>query len=131
MTSTPRTPAQRRLSPWLFVVVAAVCLPLLAIGGTVTYYVVSGKPFLDEWQCSQGEAPVDTGEGGSYCAPDGASLPAGDTWHPLGNRPLECTDRWGWEAVETIEVDPLTTERESGCLKEGRDLPEGWRPVDQ
>lgn len=128
-THTPR-PTRRRRPPTALVVVlvTVVGLPLLALGGYAAWLTVSGTPLIDEWQCAEGEAPVETEGGGSYCEAEGATLPEGDTWHPLGNRPYECTDRWGWVAVYTTwePESPHDPGYEVGCLREGSTPPPGW-----
>lgn len=103
-----------------------VALPLLAIGGLIGYLTISGTPFPDEWQCSDGEAPYATPDGGRACAVVGSDLPPEAEWEPLGNRPLSCHDRWGWTEVERIDAPEEGTD----CAEEGRPLPDGWRPVD-
>ena len=111
----------------LIVVLACLAVPVLAIGGVAAYYVVSGTPLMDEWQCSDGEAPYVYPEGGRACAPEGSSLPAGATWDPFGNRPFECHDRWGWVEVIPVEDDG---ENPTDCVRKGDRIPTGWRAVE-
>ncbi len=109
------------------IVAVVLAVPILAIGGYAGYLAVSGKPFLDEWQCSEGELPADNVDGGRACFPEGATLPRGWAWDPLGNRPLECSDRWGWtEVVKTGQDIAHGTD----CLREGRPLPDGYEAVE-
>jgi hypothetical protein len=103
-----------------------VGLPVLAVGGFVAWLLLSGTPVLDEWACSEGEAPYTYPEGGSACAREGSALPAGATWDPFGNRPLACHDRWGWTEVEPVTPDP---DRGTDCVREGEPIPAGWRQV--
>lgn len=131
-TSSPTGTHAR--TPWkvaLVVVGALAALTLVAVGGYAGYLKVSGTPFIDEWVCSDGEAPVTMAEGGSYCETEGATLPAGHTWHPLGNRPLECEDRWGWERAYTTWAtdDAQDPGFEIGCVRRDTALPDGWNLV--
>lgn len=135
MHATPRTPrpARRRRPDTALVVVlvTVVVLPLLALGGYAAWLALSGTPLIDEWACEEGSAPVDVPGGGSYCEVEGATLPEGETWQPLGRRPYECTDRWGWDRVYTT-WDPEGPEDpgyEVGCLREGSTPPPGWTYV--
>jgi hypothetical protein len=98
---------------------AALIVGALVVGGVFTFRVVlSGVPFIDEWHCSKGEAPATNEVGGSACFPEGATLPAGMVWDPLGNRPFSCEDRRGWTEIYRNQ--------ETDCLRDGIDLPDGW-----
>jgi hypothetical protein len=80
---------------------------------------VRGVPLLiDEWQCSEGEAPITYDEGGRDCEPVGAQLPRGARWDPLGNRPFSCANRWGWTVIDRGQ--------EEDCLRDGLPMPAGW-----
>lgn len=80
---------------------------------------LSQTPFpIDEWVCVEGEAPVITGEGGSYCEAVDKQPKQGWRWDPLGNRPFICEDRKGW-----VEV---TNGQETDCFSSYFPLPEGW-----
>lgn len=109
---------------------------LIAVAGTlvlgvtgVLAFLTLGPPVIDEWACSQGEAPVITRDGGSYCAPEGADLPRGDRFDPLGNRPFDCSPmldwfrdtRPGFQRVEEIATGDLE------CMSDDRPIPEGYR----
>ncbi|TWG91045.1 hypothetical protein L615_008400000040 [Nocardioides sp. J9] len=109
----------------VLIVLAVLAVPVLLVGAVVGYFVVSGTPFWDEWQCSEGEAPYHFADGGTACAAEGSELPEGAQWDPLGNRPFECHDRWGWTEIERIGAEDEGTD----CLKEGRPVPDGWREV--
>ena len=119
---------------------ALVGVPVLLLGGFLAYLQVSGTPLLDEWTCGDGEAPVLTAEGGSYCEEQGATLPEGDEWDPFGNRPAECHDRWGFTEVQREEQpdtapaqaakpDATQAHPETDCVAEGDTVPDGWTPV--
>lgn len=90
----------------------------LLVLGTGYVRFVRGVPLMDEWQCSQGEAPIIYAEGGSNCAPSGARLPRNARWDPLGNRPFSCTNRWGWTVIHRGQVEE--------CLRDGLPMPAGW-----
>jgi hypothetical protein len=91
----------------------------LACGGIWYDHVYMGVPFLDEWVCETGETPVLIDVGGSHCAENGSTLKPGERWDPLGNRPYVCEGRRGWAVVYN----------KSGraCLREGLEIPDGWR----
>lgn len=112
----------------LSIVGGVLALALVGIGVFAAYLAISGTPLIDEWQCKNDEAPVLWDDGpGSYCEVEGRELPAGAHWDPLGNRPLQCADRWGW-----VEVVP-TGQRPGGdtdCYPSDQELPEGWERVD-
>ncbi|MCW2817084.1 MAG: hypothetical protein JWN84_4539 [Nocardioides sp.] len=74
------------------------------------------NPVGDEWVCSQGEAPA-----GNSCYPEGAELPPGVTWDPLGNRPMSYNcDKDGWVQIARDVVEG------SDCMREGTAVPKGW-----
>lgn len=105
-----------------------LALTVLSVGGFAAYLAISGTPLIDEWQCKDGEAPVRWDDGpGSFCEVEGRELPAGAHWDPLGNRPLQCEDRWGWVQVVPAEAG---AGREPDCYPEDEELPEGWQRVD-
>ena len=99
----------------------ALALALLAglawAGHTIYVREIRGVPLVDEWQCSDGEIPVDFAEGGSDCVRED-DVPPGATPDPLGNRPFSCDERWGWTVI--------TDGSDEDCLRDGRPLPEGW-----
>ncbi len=97
---------------------AAIAGLLLVVGLPLYRLVYLGVPLIDEWQCSSGEAPIDFPGGGKACLPAGAPLPAGASLNPLGNGPLSCGGRRGWTEVKRGV--------ETGCLRDGRAVPEGW-----
>ena len=78
----------------------------------------------DEWQCADGEAPADHRSGGSACFEEGAELPDGYRWDPLGNRPLgyNC-DQDRWVQIERLRGD------HTDCIAEGAGVPRGWQVV--
>lgn len=128
MSDVPQPGRARGLGPVLvLLLVGAVLIPVLLVGGFAHYLKVSGTPLIDEWACSDGEAPYVFPDGGSACAKVGSDLPEGATWDPLGNRPLSCHDRWGWTEVEPTEQDP--DDPETGCVRNGDPVPDGWRAV--
>jgi len=116
---------QRRNSFVLGFLTAVVVLAV-TLGGVAAYQVATGSwRIWDEWQCSDGEAPA--GVDGIYnsCRPLDQALPAGESWDPLGNRPLECDDRRRWVKVErTTAQDGV----EVDCASANAPLPQGWTP---
>ena len=59
-------------------IASAVLVPVLIVVGLFLYqFVYVGAPLWDEWHCSKGEAPVESDDGGSICAPRGSDLSAG------------------------------------------------------
>ncbi|WP_162602368.1 BCD family MFS transporter [Nocardioides daejeonensis] len=125
-TRNPKDRPGRRM-PWLWGGLAA--LIVLGMLSPVAYLWLSGTPLIDEWQCVDGERPVLTPEGGSYCQDeDDSELPPGHRWDPLGNRPFVCEDRWGWTEVRAD--DPHPDRRETDCLRKGDPMPQGWHRVD-
>lgn len=99
--------------------IAWFAIPVLVVAALLLYrFVYLGEPLLDEWQCSDGEAPFELDGGGSACLPEGADLPAGATWDPLGNRPFFCDGRRGWTVIHNGEIED--------CLREGLEMPDGW-----
>lgn len=101
---------------------AVVCTAAIAILLVGVLWVFN--PLADEWQCSEGEAPVETADGGSYCAAVDATLPSGDSWHPLGNRPMgyNC-DKDGWVSVEDLRG----REPRPDCMSLHQPVPDGFR----
>ncbi len=128
--SVPDPQASRRRVVRLVVLVVAgvVALPLLLVGGFAAYLWVSGTPLIDEWACSDGEAPYVYADGGSACAKVGSTLPDGASWDPFGNRPFACHDRWGWVEVEPVRRD--SDDLRTDCVAKGEPIPDGWRAVD-
>ncbi|CAM3353961.1 hypothetical protein NODU109028_13190 [Nocardioides dubius] len=124
----PSPPPRKGRSTRWWVAISLVALsPLLAIGGFAGWLMISGTPLIDEWQCSDGEAPYVYPEGGSACAKEGSQLPKGASWDPFGNRPLSCHDRWGWVEVEPVRPDP--DDPRTDCVRKGEPIPEGWHAV--
>lgn len=115
-TQAPAVTPTRRKSGVVLAAVVGVVLVGAAIG--VYRVAFSGVPFIDEWHCPKGEAPATYQDGGSNCFPDGSTLPDGVTWDPLGNRPFSCDGRRGWTVIHRGQ--------ESDCLRDGRNLPDGW-----
>lgn len=123
--------ADRRRARRLTAVLALAVLPVLGIAGIVGYYMVSGTPFIDEWHCSEGEAPYFTEQGGSACAHEGSALPRGAKWDPFGNRPFICSSRWGWTEVVSIDRQhDAVAAWSTDCVKDGDPIPDGWRTAD-
>jgi hypothetical protein len=113
----------------------AVVLGVVALAAVVGVTGVLGvgllkafDPMGDEWQCSDGETPA--GRAGAYdqCFRDDATLPAGYQWDPFGNRPMSYNcDKDGWEQIARTARGGAVVE---DCVREGTDLPDGWRVVD-
>src|SRR5690349_3780581 len=84
-------------------VLTAVVASALLVSLLLYRFVYMGVPLYDEWHCSKGEAPVefDGGDGGRACFPEGAALPAGAAWDPLGNRPFTCHKRRGCTEIHS------------------------------
>jgi hypothetical protein len=100
-------------------VIAGVVTPVLVIVTLLLYqFVYLGKPLLDEWHCSKGEAPIEFHDGGRACLPVGSELPAGATWDPFGNRPFSCDSRRGWTVIHRGDIKE--------CLRNGLEAPTGW-----
>ncbi|WP_232676858.1 hypothetical protein [Nocardioides sp. R-C-SC26] len=119
-TSVPRRRARVLLllgvgTAGLMIGVAAGFLASAAMRGELTFY--------DEWVCSRDEAPATTSDGGYFCAPLTASLPAGATWDPLGNRPYDCSGRDGWVVIERRQSGEIE------CFRDYTPLPPGWQLV--
>ena len=97
-----------------------ILVPIVSVTLIISWFINSGTPFplWDEWYCSTGEAPALFDKGGGSCYPDGATLPVGTSWDPLGNRPFVCEGRRGWTVIHHGTTDD--------CLRDGRELPEGW-----
>jgi hypothetical protein len=109
---------------WIPLTIVLVLALLAGLGwGGHTIYVreFRGVPLIDEWHCSEGEAPVEAKgvSTGGYCAVLGTELAPDEQWEPLGNRPFSCDERWGWTVVVKGDVED--------CLRDGEPLPEGWR----
>ena len=61
---------------------------------------------------------------GSACFAEGAELPKGCRWDPLGNRPLSYNcDKDGWVEIEQVRG------HDTDCMAEGTRMPDGWRAV--
>ncbi|MEN8704977.1 MAG: hypothetical protein ABF306_02460 [Nocardioides marinisabuli] len=108
--------------------VLALIAALAVVGTAAVAVLLVGvlwvfNPLADEWQCSEGEAPVETADGGSYCAPVDATLPGGDSWHPLGNRPMSSCDQDGWVSVEDLRG----REPRPDCMSRYQPVPDGFR----
>lgn len=120
------TPSRRRKG---LVVAGILAVPVLLAAGFAGYLALSGTPLVDEWVCSDGEAPVLLDGGGSACRPEGATLGEGESWDPLGNRPLSCDDRWGWTEVRATDGSAAAGD-DTDCLREDAELPAGYEVVD-
>ena len=108
---------RRRWKPILLIGVplALVGLPLATLG---MWYALlwAMNPVGDEWQCSQGEVPADSG-----CYPQDEPLPPGVVADPLGNRPMPYNcDKRGWTLIKQDGRD-----RED-CLNDRLPIPRGW-----
>lgn len=113
------------LSTGTKVLVAVTVLLLAGVATLGVRTLVMGVPLFDSWACAKGSAPVVMVEDeGTYCAVPDAKLDEGEVWHPLGNHPLECYDRWGWTPV--VMSDPATDDEQSGCLAQDEEMPSGW-----
>lgn len=86
--------------------VVAVAVVLVWVGLRVWVSLPNLLAF-DEWYCSEGEVPVNTATGATFCAPEGYELVNGETFDPLGNRPFDCDNRRGWVVVDNrTEAEP-------------------------
>ena len=108
----------------LWVLAGVIAAAAVIIGGGL-YALVHTGGVIDEWHCSDGEAPADNAGGGSDCFAEDAALPAGWEWDPFGNRPYGCTDRWWWTEIERT----LRGERVTECIRDDAPVPEGWSVV--
>ena len=123
----PRPPGRRTFYAVVLGVVAfaaAVGLTGLAGAGLVKAF----DPMGDEWVCSDGETPAGTDGFYNQCFADDATLPAGYTWDPFGNRPMPYNcDKDGWVPIErTVEDGDV----DQDCVREGTDLPGRWQLVE-
>ena len=99
----------------LLVVVGIAALPALWFA-----FLYAVNPMGDEWVCSEGEAPA-----GSSCYERDATLPAGVSWDPLGNRPMSYNcDKDGWSLITRDGSD------EQDCLNDHLPVPVGWHLAD-
>lgn len=121
MTETPSSPVHqtRRRTIVAACVAGAVLVAGIVIGGGALV-LHAFNPVGDEWVCSQGEAPASD----SSCHPEGAELPPGVSWDPLGNRPMS----YNCEGDEWVQIE-RGAGLESDCIAEGTAVPEGWRVV--
>lgn len=109
--------ARRRVIVAACVAGAILCAGLVVAAGAAVLYAFN--PLGDEWVCSQGEAPA-----GNACYPEGADLPPGVSWDPLGNRPMSYNcDKDGWVQIARDVVE------EADCMREGTTVPDGWHVV--
>ena len=99
----------------------------LAVGAFFLLVAFLGDDLVDEWHCSDGEAPAGEAPFYNHCFREGADLPAGYTWDPYGNRPMSYNcDKSGWKKVTRPPTDPQSASREDDCLREDTPLPAGW-----
>lgn len=113
----------------LLVALGVLAVPVVLVLGYVAWLRASGTPFIDEWNCAEGAAPVLYDEGGSGCRKEGARLRDNERWDPLGRRPLECHGRRGWTRIApdgSADVPAVS----SDCLKQGAPMPPGWHALD-
>jgi hypothetical protein len=121
VTGPQRSAGRRPWVRWSLVglLIAAGIAALPALGYAALYLV---NPVGDEWVCSHGEAPT---RGGTACYPTDTTLPVGEKWDPLGNRPMSYNcDKRGWTLIEGSSSD------EQDCLNDNLPVPAGWHPVD-
>ncbi|MEV7428992.1 hypothetical protein AB0N29_05180 [Nocardioides sp. NPDC092400] len=112
--------------------VVSFALGLAALVGLGLGALWAFDPMGDEWVCSEGEAPIEYPAGGGECLPEGTKdLPEGARWEPFGNRPMPYNcDKDGWVPVERDVVVRGEPDVEEDCVREGTDLPDGWRVRD-
>ena len=106
--------------------VVSLLFVAVAIAGLAFVALWMFNPLGDEWQCSEGEAPVEYADGGSNCVAVDGTLPEGGTWHPLGNRPMSynCGND-GWAPVEDLRGPEVLDD----CISIYQPVPEGFRLV--
>lgn len=63
-----------------------VCGALLSVLVPLGYFIASGGPLADEWDCVKGEFPATDPQGSTFCLPYGTVLEAGWTADPRGNQ---------------------------------------------
>ena len=104
--------------PWALIAL----IPLLALGGLAVVVALgygllwAVNPVGDEWVCSKGEVPTDSG-----CYPQDEPIPDGVVADPLGNRPMAYNcDKSGWTLIEHDRRD------QRDCLNDRLPLPDGW-----
>lgn len=97
----------------------------VAVAGGYVLLTYADNPMADEWQCSEGEAPADHRSGGAACFEEGAELPKGYEWDPLGNRPLSYNcDKDGW-----VQIEQIRGVGDMDCIAEGTEVPRGWQVI--
>lgn len=113
----------------LWVLAGAVALGALAVGGLFALLYFA-NPLGDEWVCSQGETPAGTDGFYNQCFKDGADLPQGFTWDPLGNRPMSYNcDKHGWMIAHQTVITDGTSEVVDECVRSDTELPLPTRTV--
>ena len=130
----PRFPASgpssrtRRRAVGAFILGFVVALVVTGVVAGVVYVRSGSFRLIDEFECSDGEAPVLAGSsGGGGCRPIDAKLRKGERWDPLGNRPFDCADRPGWSQIQVKgDIGPGPE-----CLNDGLHVPAGYELVDR
>ena len=123
----PGPPFRKRILRRALTGVAAVAV-LAGMVGLFFGLLYAINPVGDEWICSEGEAPA-TGPGNySSCFRTDESLPPGVEWDPFGNRPMSYNcDKDGWVLIERPSGVGGAGNAEEDCVREGTELPGGWR----
>jgi hypothetical protein len=116
----PPEPSRRRRWVLRALVAVLILVGIAAVPALGLAFLYAVNPVGDEWVCSRGEAPA-----GNACYPRDATLPAGVTWDPLGNRPMPYNcDKDGWTRIARDRGD------EQDCLNDNLAVPVGWHAVD-
>ncbi len=91
-SASPPAGVPRAARPWSAVIggaAAGVAAGLiLASGVALAWFVLSGGPVANEWDCIRGEYPATSRDGGRACFSYGEHVPSGWTADPAGNQPL-------------------------------------------
>lgn len=107
----------------IWVLAGTLGLGALAVGGLFALLYLA-NPVGDEWACSEGETPAGVNGLYSQCFKNGADLPTGWTWDPLGNRPLSSNcHKHGWMIAHQTVITDGSSEVQEECVRKGTELP--------
>lgn len=128
---TDPPPGRRRGIRRPAVLTTAIVGVLILAFVPVWYFFIRGVPLIDEWVCSQGEAPTVLADGGVTCEKFTSfdQPPPRGEWDPLGNRPFSCHHRFGWTEVRRVSGAENAGDRPVQCLKSDRAIPDGFEKV--